>query len=433
MTSRMIEEPARLSTPMPPLTTGEAPDVRPAHGVLGPLARLRQRLRSRLSAARSRLMPGRAAAASASNSIALALLNSLREPLAFAVRHGDQIVLNGGNPALERLLGRTAAELSGLALARVLAAPIERVERAMAHGRPARFPAHALDRFGAARRVTVRVEPVGVLDGTAATQALVYLDPLDAELEDLRGVATRLQSSDDDLKRQAARLARMQQELEDFGSMLSHDLRAPLRSIDGFARLLAEDHADRLDRSGQEQIDRIRTAVARLNRMIEALRELSSVTARNIARVPVDLSAVAQDVAAELQRGRPGRPARFVIGADLNVHGDPAMLRVLLQNLIDNALKFSARRDDALIEIGAVTDPAGRRSYVVRDNGEGFDMRFSERLFGPFQRLHAADEFPGTGIGLATARQIVRRHGGEIWARGEPGGGASFHFTLPAD
>ncbi len=375
--------------------------------------------------------------ASSSNSIALTLLNSLREPLAFVVRQDGQLVLSGGNPSLERLLSRSATELAGLPLARVLDGPVatapDPVDQAMAQGIAARFRGQVVDRFGATRPVTVRVEPVGMssVSGVAA-QALVYLDPLDAEVEGLRVLAARYHDAQENLKRQAVHLGKMQQDLNAFGSMLSHDLRAPLRAIDGFARILMEDHSEQLDALARTHLERILVSSARMNRMIDALRDLSVLTSQTFSAIPVDVSALARDVVDELMQSDSESKARVSIQEGLAVTGDPAMLRLLLQNLVGNALKFSRRRPLPTIQIGSIGHSGGQRTFFVRDNGDGFDMRFSERLFGLFQRLHSSDDFPGTGIGLATARRIVRRHGGEMWARGKVGQGACFYFSLPS-
>ena len=165
--------------------------------------------------------------------------------------------------------------------------------------------------------------------------------------------------------------------------------------------------------------------------MIDALSDLSVLTSQAFAAIPVDVSALARDVVDELMQSDSESKARVSIQEGLAVTGDPAMLRLLLQNLVGNALKFSRRRPLPTIQIGSIGQSGGQRTFFVRDNGEGFDMRFSERLFGLFQRLHSSDDFPGTGIGLATARRIVRRHGGEMWARGKVGQGACFYFSLP--
>ncbi|MGE0800013.1 MAG: ATP-binding protein [Lautropia sp.] len=414
--------------PTPSLTTSPNVEPRP-RSAGGSWHSTVRTLRSGLSLFRS---PRRTAAAS-SNSIALALLNSLREPLAFVVRDGDELFLTGGNPALERLLSRTAAELSGLPLDRVLAAThpaFDPVEQAMVQATAARFRAHAIDRFGVPHGVLVRVEPVGEAGHDGVHQALVYLDPAEAELERLREAAAQWREDEQQVRRQATHLSRLQQEITAFGTLLSHDLRAPLRSIDGFAQILADDHADQLDRYGREHLNRIRVAGARMDRMFEAIQSLSELTGRSFSPIPVDLSALAREVAAELQQARADGLTPIQVADDVTVRGDPTLLRMLLEHLLGNALKFTGRRAEPLIEVGAVDDLDDRRIYFVRDNGEGFDMRFAERMFGLFQRLHSAEEFPGIGVGLAASRRIVRRHGGELWARGKPGAGACFYFTL---
>lgn len=425
----MIQQHEPTSPSLPPLQGGATDSPSATQS----LTTLLERLKFQLGA----LFFPRQHSASASNSIALTLLNSLREPLAFVVRHDGQLVLSGGNPALERLVSRSALELTGLALSRVLETPgtaaFDPVAQAMAQGLAARFRGQVIDRFGTPRPVTVRVEPVGGSETSGiAMQALVYLDPLDAEVEGLRMIAAQFHESQENLKRQAVHLGKMQQDLTAFGSMLSHDLRAPLRTIDGFAHILVEDHADQLDPLARAHLNRILNSSARMNRMIDALRDLSQLTSRAFATIPVDVTALARDVADELMQSDTASPARVMVQDGLSVTGDPAMLRLLLQNLVANALKFSGRRALPMIQIGIVGQSDAQQTFFVRDNGEGFDMRFAERLFGLFQRLHSTEEFPGTGIGLATARRIVRRHGGEMWARGKVGQGACFYFSLPA-
>ncbi len=419
--------------PLPPSLSPLPASAPASTAAVPPLAALLARGRRALGA----LLFPRQHTASSSNSIALTLLNSLREPLAFVVRQEGQLVLSGGNPSLERLVSRSATELAGLPLTRVLEGPVasvpDPVDQAMAQGIAARFRGQVIDRFGTTRPVTVRVEPVGMstVSGVAA-QALVYLDPLDAEVEGLRVLAAQYHDSQENLKRQAVHLGKMQQDLTAFGSMLSHDLRAPLRAIDGFARILMEDHSEQLDALARAHLERILVSSARMNRMIDALRDLSVLTSQAFAAIPVDVSALARDVVDELMQSDSESKARVSIQEGLAVTGDPAMLRLLLQNLVGNALKFSRRRPLPTIQIGSIGQSGGQRTFFVRDNGEGFDMRFSERLFGLFQRLHSSDDFPGTGIGLATARRIVRRHGGEMWARGKVGQGACFYFSLPS-
>ena len=218
-------------------------------------------------------------------------------------------------------------------------------------------------------------------------------------------------------------------ELEAFSYSVSHDLRSPLRSIEGFSQILLEDHADALDEEGRGYLGRVRAGSRRMALLIDDLLDLSRVTRSTLRRQAVDLSAVAREIAAELERTQPEREAEFVIAGGLGANGDARLLRLVLENLLMNAWKFTQNEPRARIEFGSV-EQAGETAYFVRDNGVGFDMEYADKLFGAFQRLHTPDEFEGTGIGLATVARIVRRHGGEVRAEGEVGKGATFFFTL---
>jgi light-regulated signal transduction histidine kinase (bacteriophytochrome) len=219
---------------------------------------------------------------------------------------------------------------------------------------------------------------------------------------------------------------------EAFGDAVSHDLRAPLRSIGAFTHALQEDLADReLDARVRDHLRRVVAATARMNELIDALLALSKIARAPIAHRAVDLAAIATALFDELRRRDPDRAVDVAIAPRLVVDGDRRLLRVLLDNLLGNAWKFTAKASAARVEIGRdLID--GDRAFFVRDNGVGFDMSYADRLFAPFQRLHATSEFSGTGIGLAAARRIVDRHGGRIWAIGEPMRGATIFFTLPA-
>lgn len=210
---------------------------------------------------------------------------------------------------------------------------------------------------------------------------------------------------------------------------VSHDLRAPLRVIDGFGRILKEDYGQALDRIGNDHLDRMIAAAARMNLMLDALLALSKLSAQPLARQPVNLSQLAQFVVDDLRRSAPGRQVQVSIEPGLEATGDPTLLRMALDNLLGNAWKYTAQRSEAHISFERVQHD-GRSVFAVRDDGAGFDMRFADRLFGVFQRLHSGSEFQGHGVGLASVRRIVRRHGGEIWAEAEVGKGARFYFTL---
>ncbi len=213
-----------------------------------------------------------------------------------------------------------------------------------------------------------------------------------------------------------------------FGYTVSHDLRAPIRVVDGFARILKEDYGSLLDRIGNDHLDRVLSAAARMNGMIDALLAVSKLSSQPLSRQSVNLSQLAGYVAEELRRQQPERGVQLTIEPGMQAIGDPALLRVVIENLLGNAWKYSGRVDPAVIRFGRHPERPG--VFSVSDNGAGFDMRHADRLFGMFQRLHGASEFEGTGIGLASVRRIVRRHGGDIWADAEPGRGATFHFSL---
>jgi DNA-binding response OmpR family regulator len=219
-------------------------------------------------------------------------------------------------------------------------------------------------------------------------------------------------------------------ELEAFSYSVSHDLRAPLRSIDGFSQALLEDHGDSLDAAGQGYLRRVRAAAQRMGELIDDLLQLSQVGRAPLRREQVNLSALALTVADALRKASPLPERTLRVAEGLVAKGDAGLLRVLLDNLIGNAWKFTAATAEPVIEVGVKLD--GLSSvYFVRDNGAGFDMTYADKLFTPFQRLHSNAEFPGTGIGLATVRRVVGRHGGRVWAEGEVGKGASIFWTLP--
>ncbi|MCZ7646034.1 MAG: ATP-binding protein [Planctomycetota bacterium] len=218
-------------------------------------------------------------------------------------------------------------------------------------------------------------------------------------------------------------------ELEAFSYSVAHDLRAPLRSIDGFSMVLLEDYSDKLDETGRGHLDRVRMATQRMAQLLDDMLNLSRVTRRDLKPTGVDMSRMAEEVFEDLRVREPQRQVEAVVAPELRVEADPGLLRIALENLIGNAWKFTGKSAAPRIELGIMNDN-GRPTFYVKDNGAGFDMAYAKKLFGVFQRLHAATEFPGTGVGLATVQRIVNRHGGRIWAEAEPGKGASFYFTL---
>ena len=226
-----------------------------------------------------------------------------------------------------------------------------------------------------------------------------------------------------------AELAAANKELEAFCYSVSHDLRAPLRGLDGFSQALLEDYGGKLGAEGKHLLQRIRAGTQRMGYLIDGLLNLSRVSRSELHREPVNLSGLANDVADELRERDPQRNVALRIAENLTADGDPQLLRIVLENLLGNAWKYTAKRPQAAIEFGLSRDN-GHSSFFVRDDGVGFDMQYVDKLFTPFQRLHAMNEFPGTGVGLATVQRIIHRHGGRVWAQAEINKGATFHFTL---
>jgi light-regulated signal transduction histidine kinase (bacteriophytochrome) len=253
------------------------------------------------------------------------------------------------------------------------------------------------------------------------------------ELADTRAtLVDQLERGNRELAASNRELAAANRELEAFSYSVSHDLRARVRAIEGFARALSEDAGDRLDASDRDHLHRMFVSTARMSDLIDALLELSKVSRGPLARSNVDLSAVATAVLDELRQRESGRDVDVIVRPDLHVNADEKLMRIMLDNVIGNAWKFTSRRSQARIEVGVISKP-GEQTFFVRDNGAGFDAAYVARLFAPFQRLHSNSEFNGTGIGLATVQRIIERHGGRIWAEGSIGAGATFYFTLPAD
>ena len=231
------------------------------------------------------------------------------------------------------------------------------------------------------------------------------------------------------LARRSAELQAVSEELEAFGFTVSHDLRAPLRAIDGFSQIILEKFADHVDPRLAIYLQQIREASLRTSRMIGELLGLSRLMRRELRIQRCDLGAMARDILATLQQSSPERVVAIEVAPDIAAHADATLLRTALENLLDNAWKFTSRTPAARIEVG-VTTRDGRPAYFVRDNGVGFDMAHAEKLFGVFQRMHGGDEFEGSGMGLAKVQRIVRRHGGDIWAEAAVNRGATFTFTL---
>jgi signal transduction histidine kinase len=224
-------------------------------------------------------------------------------------------------------------------------------------------------------------------------------------------------------------LATLNEELKAFSYSVSHDLRGPLRSMDGFSQVLLEDYGDKLDEEGKDALDRIRAASQRMGYLIDDMLNLSQVTRAELNLTRVDLSAIAREIADTLDREPSCRSVEWAIEASLSVRADPALMRIAMQNLLQNAWKFTGRTAKPVIRVGAL-EREGKTVYFVADNGVGFDMAHADSLFGAFQRLHHVDDFPGTGIGLAIVQRIIRRHDGKIWAEAKEGKGATFFFSV---
>jgi signal transduction histidine kinase len=263
---------------------------------------------------------------------------------------------------------------------------------------------------------------------------------LSVEIRYERGLAANLEVSEkkyrdlaenleEQVENRTRELEQVNKELSAFAYSVSHDLRAPLRAIDGFSQIVLEDYSDRLDSTGQDMLNRIRSGARRMGQLIQSLLELSRVTRQDLRSERVSLTSMAESIVEELSQGSPSRKVEVTIAPDLEVHADPQLMRVVMDNLIGNAWKFTSKTEAGRIEVGK-TNANGSSAYYVRDNGSGFDSTYAGRLFTPFQRLHSESEFEGTGIGLATVQRVINRHGGKIWAESTRGAGATFFFAL---
>ena len=255
------------------------------------------------------------------------------------------------------------------------------------------------------------------------------LSPFEMSFRGYREVNEELQRLNESLRRQKEEVEIVNRELESFGYSVSHDLRAPLRSIDGYSQILLEEFAHALDDDGKKYLGNVREAAQRMSQLIDGLLSLARVTRTEIHRVDVDLTAIARRISERLRAESPERGCRFVIEDGVRGNGDPSLLAVVLENLLGNAWKFTSKRKQAEIAFGCRARD-GKPTYFVSDNGAGFDAAYADKLFGAFQRLHSPSDFEGTGIGLATVQRVVRRHDGQVGAEGKIDGGAMFYFTL---
>jgi len=259
---------------------------------------------------------------------------------------------------------------------------------------------------------------------------LYMVEDLNATKKELQREVSERKKAEEEIRRYATQLQGANQELEAFSYSVSHDLRAPLRSMDGFSRILLETYRDKLDDEGKDNLTRVRKASQRMAQLIEDILTLSHVSRKEIKKERVDLSKMAETVLSALKEQDPSREVESAVEPDLFAEGDAHLLRLVLENLLGNAWKFTSKKEGAKIEFAKTPDDK-ENVFLVRDNGAGFDMRYVDKLFGAFQRLHSEKEFLGTGIGLASVKRIVSRHGGRVWAEGDIGKGACFYFTLP--
>jgi signal transduction histidine kinase len=263
------------------------------------------------------------------------------------------------------------------------------------------------------------------MDSEAAASALALSrKEIERKAEEINALNVTLEER---VRQRTAELENTNRELEAFSYSVSHDLRAPLRTIDGFSLALEEDYTDAVDDVGRDYIKRVRAGVQRMGQLIDALLQLSRVTRADITREPIDLSALANNVAANIREENPERVLHITIDPGMKVEADPKLLRVALENLLGNAAKFTSKIPNPVIHFGWDQE---KDAYFIRDNGAGFDMHYSAKLFNAFNRLHGDKDFKGSGIGLATVARVIGRHHGRIWAHGEVDHGATFFFTV---
>jgi light-regulated signal transduction histidine kinase (bacteriophytochrome) len=306
----------------------------------------------------------------------------------------------------------------------VLPKVLERWKASIATGEPfdMEFPLRGAD--GIFRSFLTRVLPLKDSAGS-----VIRWFGTNTDISALKRAEEALRAAHTELERRAFELEAVNRELEAFSYTVSHDLKAPLRSIEGFTKAILEDYAERLDETGRDYLTRAHSASQRMSHLIEAMLNMARLTRGAIQERTVDLSALAQVTAHEIRKQAPGRQVEFIIQKNVKAKGDQDMLQVMLENLLDNAWKFTNQQATEKIEFGT-TNMDGKTVYFVRDDGAGFDMAFSDKLFKPFKRLHTESEFPGIGIGLAIAHRIIMRHNGRLWAESAPEKGATFFFTL---
>ena len=327
----------------------------------------------------------------------------------------------------EEALGNTSRLLWGPKTER---AELDRIRAAMEKWQAVRAEIVIYTKAGQERWLETDITPIADETGSFTHWVAVERDITERrqQREEILSLNGELE---DRVLLRTAQLARANQELESFAYSVSHDLRSPLNTIHGFSQLLLKIEADRVSEKGKHYLNRIRAGVEQMSNLIEGLLTLAHLSREQIKSDQIDLSAIARLVAKDLREREPQRQAQVHIQDGLNAHGDPRLLLAVLQNLLGNAWKFTSRQGQARIELGSQPDPGGDPIFFVKDNGAGFDMAFAHKLFGTFERLHSPGDFSGTGIGLATVKRVIERHGGRVWAESKLNEGATFYFTLP--
>jgi PAS domain S-box-containing protein len=370
--------------------------------------------------AAERLRDERATATNQQRADLAAIVESSEEAIIGKTLQG---VITSWNHGAEQIFGYSAAETVGRPLSLLIPAAYEEEEAAilsfLAKGEVRRLDTVRRRKDGRKIDVSVTISPVRDAQGRVVGISNVARD------------ITERRQNEEALARAKDAAEAANSELEAFSYSVAHDLRAPLRGMNGFAQVLLDEYEDKFDEEGKDWLREILLNAQKMGALIDSLLSLSRVTRSEIKRESVDLSAVCRAAAAQLDAAEPQRTVEWVIEDGLRAACDPVLARALLENLLGNAWKFTAKVPVARIELGA-TEKEGAHAFYVRDNGAGFDMAFAKKLFAPFQRLHTVAEFPGTGIGLATVQRIVRRHGGQTWAEGAVDAGATFYFTLPS-
>lgn len=356
-------------------------------------------------------------------------LESSPDAIVIVNKEGKIVV---SNTHTERLLGYAPQELSGQTVAILVPERYRKVylqQYAVYFGNSGdqmmttNLELSAIHKDGHEIPIEICMKPLETEKGILVTSALRDI----SQRKQTEQKITRLHQ---ELEQRAAELEASNKELEAFSYSVSHDLRSPLQNIEGFSQVLLEDYGDRLDAEGQEHLNHMRSSCQQMGEIIDALLALSKMMRTEMCRQTVDLSALARQIAEELKTKAPDREVDFVIPPGLTVDADPQLLRVVMDNLLSNAWKFTSKQPRSRIEVGSMPQSSGEQVLYVRDDGAGFEMEHAAKLFTPFKRLHKTSDFQGTGIGLATVHRVVARHGGKIWAAGAVGHGATFCFTL---